>query len=115
MEIRLFVIIGMMTFCWVIISYYDYAKEQSLPVHKIFHPEKALGFKLFAFIVGVYFIFTSGKDFGWIYSIISPVSSFFIAFLFIRFFGKSVQIISVVGFIILFLLNILLQVEVVSV
>lgn len=111
MEPRLFIVLGILTCSCIIVTYYDYAIKMGLVVDNFFQPENWKGFKLFSIIVGVYFIFAVGIDFGWIYSPIILVTSFILAFTFIRILRSSVQKLSIFGFILFLIINIVVQIE----
>ena len=114
MDPRIFVVIGIVTCSWIIVSYYDYAIQRGLPVGKFFLPDNGKNFKLFSIIAGLYFTVAGAIDFGWYYFLVTPIASFFLAFLITRLLGKHVQIFAIVGFVLLVAANILLQIEVIS-
>lgn len=114
MDPRIFVVIGIVTCSWIIVSYYDYALQRGLPVGKFFLPDNGKNFKLFSIIVGLYFSIAGAIDFGWYYFLVIPLASFFLAFLLTRFLGKHVQVLAIVGFTLLVVANIILQIQVIN-
>lgn len=114
MDPRIFVVIGIVTCSWIIVTYYDYAIQKGLPVAKFFLPENGKGLKAFSIIAGLYFIVAGAIDFGWYYFLLIPTVSFIVAFGLTRLFGKHVQLLGVAGLVLLVIVNILIQVEVIN-
>ena len=112
MDPRIFVVIGIVTCSWIIVSYYDYAIQRGLPVGKFFLPDNCKNFKLFSIIAGLYFTVSGAIDFGWYFFLVIPLISFFLAFFLVRLIGKHIQLLGVVGFVVLILINILVQIEI---
>lgn len=113
MDPRVFVVIGIVTCAWIVLSYYHFAIQRGLPVGNFFQPDRGKTFKMFAGISMLYFSFSGAMDFGWYYFLIIPIASFSLAFLLTLILGKHAQLLGVVGFTLLVLVNILIQVEVI--
>jgi hypothetical protein len=114
MEPRIFVLIGIVTCSWIVTSYYDYAIQRGLPIGSFFLPENGKGFKVFSIIAGLYFTVAGAIDFSWFYFLIIPIVSSIVTFGLTRLLGKHVQLVGVVGIVFLVIVNILMQVEIVS-
>lgn len=115
MDPRIYFVIGILTCSCIIGTYYDYAVQKGLPVGKFFLPDSSKNFKLVSFILSLYFTVAGAIDFGWYFFLIIPIGSFILAFSLTRLLGKHVQVLGTVGFILLVIANILLQIEVFSV
>ncbi|GAA0877392.1 hypothetical protein GCM10009119_03600 [Algoriphagus jejuensis] len=112
MEPRIFLLIGIVSFAWVIISYYDFAVKTGLSIGGWFTSKIGGNFKTFSLLVGIYFIIAGAIDFGWYYGLVIPLVSFFLGFALIKLLREHVQWIAVTGFVILILLNIVIQIKV---
>jgi hypothetical protein len=114
MDLRIFIVIGIVTCSWIVVSYYHFAIQRKLAVGNFFLPDKGKKFKLFAVIAILYFTINGAIDFGWYYFLIIPFVSFFLAFSLTSIFGKHVQILGVVGFVLLVIANVIIQIEVIT-
>lgn len=111
---RIFIVIGIVSFAFCITSYYHMAIQRGWSVGNFFTPDRFSGFKLFAIITIIYFSFASAIDFGWYFILVTPISGFAIAFVITQIFKSWIQMISLIGFILLILTNIIIQIEVIS-
>jgi len=111
MDLRIFILIGIVSCSWIIITYYGFAIKKGFPIGSLFMPDKAKNFKLFSLIAGIYFTIAGAMDFGWYYVLIIPIASFVVAFLLTTLLKKHVQLIGVSGFLVLIILNILIQIK----
>ncbi|WP_339701356.1 hypothetical protein [Algoriphagus aquimarinus] len=112
---RIFVVIGIVTCSWIVTSYYDFAIQRGLPIGKFFLPDNWKIFKLFTIIAGIYFTIAGAIDFGWYFFLIIPIASFLIAFILTRILGKLVQMVGPIGFVLLVITNILVQIELINI
>ncbi|MFC3417154.1 hypothetical protein [Algoriphagus hitonicola] len=115
MDLRIFVLVGIVSCSWIVTSYYDFAIQQGLPIGKFFLPDNGKNFKLFTIIAGIYFTIAGAIDFGWYFFLIIPVVSFLIAFILTRMLGKRAQIVGPIGFVLLVITNVLVQIELINI
>jgi hypothetical protein len=114
MDLRIFIVSGIVTCAWIVVSYYHLAIQRGLPVGNFFMPENGKKFKLFAVIIIPYFMVNGAIDFGWYYFLVIPIASFALAFGLTSILGKHVQVLGVVGLVVLVVVNIISQIELVS-
>lgn len=112
MEPRIFILVGIVSFAWVIVSYFDFAVKTGLPVGSWFTSKQGGNFKIFSLLAGIYFTIAGAIDFGWYYGFLIPLVSFFLGFTLIKLLRERVQWIAVSGFVVLILLNIIIQIKV---
>jgi hypothetical protein len=112
MDLRLFVLIGIVACAIMVITYYNLALKNGWPVGSFFQPNRMLGAKIFIAITAIYFCIAAGIDYGWYYSLITPVVAFFIAFIMNMVFKIKVQWVSLIGFFVLLIVNILIQIQI---
>jgi len=114
MDPRILIITGIVTFALTIITYYDLAISKSWSIGAFYYPHRFKYIKIFILISGIYFCIAGAIDFGWYYLLIIPVFAFIISKFLLDILKSNTQVISIIGYVLLFLTNILMQIEVVS-